>query len=83
MVVASPLCHKFFTLSSVVCSEVEATLSEMRKTIPLLARAPHRHTKVTSYALRQREGVPYEIERVHCSQCSRLLRERPLRRAVA
>jgi hypothetical protein len=55
----------------------------MRKTIPFRARAPHRHTKVTSYALRQREGVPYEVERVHCSQCSRLLDERPLRRAVA
>jgi len=81
--VASPSCHNFFTLSSVVLSECEATLSEMRKTVPLRARAPHRHTKVTSYALHQRGGVPYEVERVHCSQCSRLLGERPLRRAVA
>jgi hypothetical protein len=72
-----------FTLSSVVLLESEATLSEMLKTIPFRARAPHRHTKVTSFALRQREGVPYEVERVHCSQCSRLLAERPLRRAVA
>jgi hypothetical protein len=55
----------------------------MRKTIPFRARAPHRHTKVTSFALRQREGVPYEVERVHCSQCSQLLAERPLRRAAA
>jgi hypothetical protein len=79
----SPLCHNFFTLSSVVLPEGEATVSEMSKPIPFRARAPHRHTKVTSYALRQRDGIPYEVERVHCSQCSRLLGERPLRRAVA
>jgi len=79
----SPLCHNFFTPSSVVVSEGEATVGEMRKTIPFRARAPHRHTEVTSYTLRQREGIPYEVERVHCSQCSRLLGERPLRRAVA
>ena len=53
----------------------------MRNPIPF--RAPHRHTKVTSYLLGQREGIPYEIARVHCSQCSRLLEERPLRRAAA
>lgn len=33
--------------------------------------------------LRQREGVPYEVERVQCIQCSRVLEERPLRRAAA
>ena len=34
----------------------------MRNPIPF--RAPHRHTRVTTYALRQREGIPYEVERV-------------------
>src|SRR5436853_581564 len=58
----SPLCHNFFTPSSVVVSEGEATVGEMRKTIPFRARAPHRHTEVTSYTLRQREGIPYEAE---------------------
>jgi hypothetical protein len=53
----------------------------MRKPIPF--RALHRHTAVTSRLLRQREGVPYEIERVHCSQCRRILDERPLGRAAA
>jgi len=53
----------------------------MRKPIPF--PAPHRHTKVTSYALRQQQGIPYEIERVQCSQCNRLLEERALRRAAA
>ena len=56
-------------------------MSEMRNPIPF--RAPHRHTKVTTYALRQREGIPYEVERVRCTQCKRLLEERPLRRAAA
>jgi hypothetical protein len=53
----------------------------MQKPIPF--PGPHRHTKVSSYLLRQREGIPYEIERVHCSKCSRFLGERPLRRAAA
>jgi hypothetical protein len=35
------------------------------------------------YMLRQREGVPYEVERVQCSQCRQVLEERPLRRAAA
>jgi hypothetical protein len=76
-----PLRHNLFTLLSVVLAEGRATVSEMRKPIPF--RAPHRHQKVTSYELRQREGIPYEVERVHCTQCSRLLGERPLRRAAA
>jgi hypothetical protein len=38
---------------------------------------------VKSHVLRQREGIPYEVERVTCSQCNRLLQERPLRRAAA
>jgi NMD protein affecting ribosome stability and mRNA decay len=53
----------------------------MSKTIPF--PAPHRHTKVKSYALRQQQGIPYEVERVQCSQCNRLLQERQLRRAAA
>lgn len=56
-------------------------MNEMRNPIPL--RAPHRHTKVTTYALGQRKGIPYEVERVQCTQCKRLLQERPLRRAAA
>jgi RNase P subunit RPR2 len=53
----------------------------MRNPIPFRAR--HRHTTVRTYALRQREGIPYEVERVQCTQCKRLLGERPLRRAAA
>ena len=56
-------------------------MNEMRN--PIVFRGRHRHTKVTTYALRQREGIPYEVERVQCTQCKRLLQERPLRRAAA
>jgi hypothetical protein len=35
------------------------------------------------HALRQRAGVPYEVERQVCSECRRVLDERTLRRAAA
>jgi hypothetical protein len=43
----------------------------------------HEHTAVTTHALRQRSGVPYEVERVVCLACRRVLDERPLKRAAA
>ena len=43
----------------------------------------HRHEAVTLHALRQREGIPYEVERVVCLGCRRVLSERTLRRAAA
>ena len=43
----------------------------------------HKHTSVTLRAIRQRSGVPYEIERKICSACQRVLDEKPLRRALA
>jgi NMD protein affecting ribosome stability and mRNA decay len=46
-------------------------------------RRLHRHTKVRRYVLLQRLGVPYEVERTVCSECQRVLDERPLKRAVA
>lgn len=47
-------------------------------------RSPrHKHTIVTLHALRQRSGIPYEVERHVCSSCRRVLEERPLRRAAA
>ncbi|HYZ19771.1 MAG TPA: hypothetical protein VE615_09505 [Gaiellaceae bacterium] len=44
---------------------------------------PHRHDEVTTYVLRQRAGVPYEVERKVCSSCEQVLGERPVRRAAA
>jgi hypothetical protein len=46
-------------------------------------RESHKHTSVTLRAIRQRSGVPYEIERKVCSACQRVLDEKPLKRALA
>ena len=43
----------------------------------------HRHHRVSMHVVVQRAGVPYELERTVCSDCSRVLSERPLRRAAA
>jgi hypothetical protein len=43
----------------------------------------HRHTKVTTFAIAQRHGVPYEVQRTVCSTCRRLLDEKPVKRAAA
>jgi len=43
----------------------------------------HRHTEITTYVLRQKAGVPFEVERKVCSSCRRVLNEIPLRRASA
>ena len=43
----------------------------------------HEHTAVTKHVLGQRSGVPYEVERTVCTQCLRVLDERPVRRAAA
>jgi hypothetical protein len=46
-------------------------------------RDGHKHTPVTIHVLRQRGGVPYEVERTVCAKCRRVLAERALRRAAA
>lgn len=43
----------------------------------------HRHNGVRTYVLLQRLGVPYEVERTVCTECSQVLDERPLKRAAA
>lgn len=43
----------------------------------------HKHKVVRLYAVQQRAGVPYEVERTVCADCRRVLEERPLRRAAA
>jgi NMD protein affecting ribosome stability and mRNA decay len=43
----------------------------------------HRHTEVRTYVLLQRLGIPYEVEQTVCSECRRVLGERPLKRAAA
>jgi hypothetical protein len=43
----------------------------------------HRHTAVTTHAIRQQQGVPYEVERKVCTACERVLDEKPVKRALA
>jgi len=43
----------------------------------------HRHRTVKLHVLAQRQGIPYELEQKICSDCSRVLDERPLKRAAA
>jgi transcription initiation factor TFIIIB Brf1 subunit/transcription initiation factor TFIIB len=38
---------------------------------------------VTVRVVDQREGIPYEVARVVCSTCGRVLEERTLKRAAA
>lgn len=53
-------------------------------TVSLHRKRPlHRHKAVTTHVLSQHAGIPYEIERTQCSDCRRVLGERPLRRAAA
>jgi NMD protein affecting ribosome stability and mRNA decay len=53
------------------------------KTSPQSPAARHRHRSVTLHVLAQRQGIPYELEQKVCSSCSRILEERPLKRAAA
>ena len=45
--------------------------------------SPHRHTAVVTHILRQRSGVPYEVERRVCTACERVLDEKPVKRTAA
>ena len=49
---------------------------------PRISRT-HQHRAVTKHVLRQRAGIPYEVERTVCSECRRTLDEWPVRRAAA
>jgi hypothetical protein len=43
----------------------------------------HSHKTVTTHVLRQRAGVPYEVERKFCSSCRQVIDEKLLKRAAA
>jgi hypothetical protein len=48
------------------------------------SRTPeHRHSAVVTHLLRQRSGIPYEVERKICKSCNQVLDERLVRRAAA
>jgi hypothetical protein len=75
---------QMFTLSVHVSSDQAITLKEeMAQRHSIRARRPHEHRAVVTHTLRQRAGVPYEVEQHVCSDCRRVLDERTLRRAAA
>jgi NMD protein affecting ribosome stability and mRNA decay len=43
----------------------------------------HEHVAKRVHVLLQRAGVPYEIEQQVCADCSRILDEKPVKRAAA
>jgi NMD protein affecting ribosome stability and mRNA decay len=43
----------------------------------------HEHTLHRVHVVIQRAGVPYEIEQQVCSDCARVLDEKPVKRATA
>ena len=43
----------------------------------------HKHKSVTVHEIRQRSGVPYEVERKVCASCRRILGEKRIRRTAA
>jgi hypothetical protein len=53
------------------------------QTTPKNSVSRHRHRAVKLHVLAQRQGIPYELEQKVCSDCSRVLDERPLKRAAA
>ena len=79
------ICHNFVTLLSVVGSEPITTLSS--KTMSQLSflhrKRAHAHSAVRTHVLSQRLGVPYEVERLVCAECHRVLEETRLKRAAA
>ena len=58
-------------------------MSTVKRDDMTIKQLPHKHIAVVRHELRQRKGVPYEVERKVCSACARVLDERPLRRAAA
>jgi len=56
---------------------------DMSNLFTMHRRRLHRHTGVRTHVLLQRLGVPYEVERTVCSECRRVLDERPVKRAAA
>jgi hypothetical protein len=55
----------------------------MNEEVNLLRRTSHRHREITAHVIRQRAGVPYEVEQRVCAECRQVLAERALRRAAA
>jgi NMD protein affecting ribosome stability and mRNA decay len=69
-----------FTLSTLAVRRRRSTLRAMNPKHPTKI---HEHVAQRVHVLLQRAGVPYEMERQVCSDCSRVLDEKPVRRTAA
>ena len=45
--------------------------------------AEHTHVAKVTHLIRQRQGIPYEMERKVCAACARVLDEKPVKRLTA
>jgi len=48
-----------------------------------MPQAQHTHVAVVRHVVRQRDGIPYEVERTVCAACARVLEEKPVKRLAA
>jgi NMD protein affecting ribosome stability and mRNA decay len=62
-------------------ADVPITLTEMKERQPVTKM--HEHVAKRVHVLLQRAGVPYEVEQQVCTDCSRILDEKPVKRATA
>ena len=62
-------------------TEVPITVNEMNQ--PQQVTHIHEHVAKRVHVLLQRAGVPYEVEQQVCTDCSRVLDEKPVKRATA
>jgi hypothetical protein len=58
-------------------------MSREMKKLSLRQGHSSKHVLVTTYVVRQRDGVPYELARTVCADCGQVVEERLLRRAAA
>jgi hypothetical protein len=75
--------NKADVIPSIEMEPLDRSLLSGQMTDKTLQTAVHRHSAVVTHLLRQRSGVPYEVERKICSACNRVLDERLLKRAAA
>ena len=61
-------------------TEMPITVSVMTSQHPTNV---HEHVAKRVHVVLQRAGVPYEVEQQVCAACSRVLDEKPVRRAAA
>ena len=62
-------------------AELPITVNEMQQRQQITHI--HEHVAKRVHVVLQRAGVPYEVEQQVCADCSRVLDEKPVKRATA